>query len=220
MTKQTMTLLALGLVILGLFTFFILPNVIKLFFQFFKTESGFAEEDIIPPQQPAVHAPPDATNQDSLEITGYTEPESEVFLLINNQEKDRQTADKNGEFVFKPKLTSGPNRISIYSQDQAGNKSEVLTYSVVKDTANPEISIESPEDGAEFYSREDRVIAVKGETEAQAKVYINDHLTYANDNGQFELNYSLDEGENQLEIKAVDQAGNQSQTELTVSYRD
>jgi hypothetical protein len=219
-TKQTIILSVLAVLISVIFLFFLLPNVVKLFFKLFGPESQGQPEDIIPPQQPAVHAPLVATNSAKLTLQGYTEPQAQVHLKLNRQQQAKQQAHDGGEFSFKVKLKPGENQLAIQSEDEAGNQSQVTNYEVLLDTGKPEIKIDAPEDGAEFTRHEDRVIEVTGETEPEAKVYINSYLTYANQQGQFKLRYPLTEGENKLEVEVIDQAGNQNKTELTVKYRD
>ena len=220
MTKQTLGLLSLAVIILLFFLLFLLPKAIGIFFAIIGTGTDYEEIDVIVPQKPVIHAPPIATNSAQLKLEGYTEPESEVYLQINSQEQDKQQADKEGQFVFEAKLKNGTNRIVIFSEDEAGNQSEKTLYDVERDTESPEIKIGEPEDGAEFFSREDRVIEVKGETEPKSQVYVNDLLTYANEDGLFSLRFPLNEGENPMKIRAVDQAGNASEIEMQVKYRD
>ncbi len=221
MTKQTLGLLSLAVIILLFFVLFLLPKAIGAFFAIIGTGTDYEEKDVIVPQKPVIHAPPIATHSAQLKIEGYTEPESKVILKINNQQQDEQQADKDGQFVFEAKLKNGNNRLLIVSEDEAGNQSEKTLYTIERDTEKPEVKIGEPEDGAEFYLREDRVIEIKGETEPKSKVYVNDRLTYANEKGLFTLRYPLDEGKNEMKIYAVDQAGNVSDTlEMSVRYRD
>ncbi len=220
LTRQTIILATLAILIIALFVFVILPNVIRLFFNIFAADSGQQYEDVIPPQQPAIHAPPVATNSAKLNLSGYTEPETSVHLVINNQQQDEVQADEEGWFDLEAKLTKSSNKIGLYSQDEAGNESETAVYQVQFDAQAPEIKLAVPKDGDEFHRREDRVIEIKGETESKAKILVNNLLTYANEQGEFSLRYPLEKGENKLEIKAIDQAGNYQQTEINVKYRD
>ncbi len=220
LTKQTAILATLAILIVTLFIFVILPNVIRLFFNIFASDSDQNIEDTIAPQQPAIHAPPVATNSAQLVLSGYTEPEATVYLVLNNQQQDKIQADEEGWFDLETKLSKNSNKIGLYSQDEAGNESKTEIYQVEFDAEAPEIKISNPEDGDEFHRREDRVIKVEGETEPNAKVYVNSHLTYANEQGKFSLRYPLEKGDNKLEIEAIDQAGNQGQTEINVKYRD
>ncbi|MEA2056326.1 MAG: hypothetical protein U9O78_01245 [Patescibacteria group bacterium] len=220
LAKQTIVLAFLAIAIIALFVFAILPAAIKIFFGILGADSSNLEQDLISPQQPIINAPPIATNSATLSVKGYTEPQTIVHLVVNNQKQDKKEAGDQGEFEFKVKLTKNSNKIGLYSQDKAENESEVSEYLVTFDSQAPEIKLASPEDEAEFYKVEDRVIEIKGETEANATVYVNNRLTYANEKGLFELRYPLNEGENKLEIKAIDLAGNEQKTEITVKYRN
>ncbi|MGB9707585.1 MAG: hypothetical protein ACPL1D_02430 [Microgenomates group bacterium] len=61
------------------------------------------------------------------------------------------------------------------------------------------------------------MIKVKGKTAPLAEVYINDKETKANMQGDFSLDYILDEGENILTIMANDEYGNYAEKEVVVT---
>jgi hypothetical protein len=50
-------------------------------------------------------------------------------------------------------------------------------------------------------------------------VYINGRLSFANADGEFSQQLQLEEGKNEIEIRAVDQANNESGTTITVNLK-
>ncbi len=71
--------------------------------------------------------------------------------------------------------------------------------------------IDDLKDGQEIVGKEKKNLMIKGITEAKAAVVVNTQQTRADDEGSFSLEYTLSEGDNQLEITANDAAGNQSE---------
>ena len=220
LTKQTILLVVMSIIVVALFVFVVVPNVIRLFFKMIDSGSPFEQQDTIPPQPPMIQSPTDATSSAKLKISGYGEPEAEVVFVINNKEQDKEKIDQEGEFEALVKLNLGENELNLYSVDKAGNESLSRSFNILVDTQKPTIDLESPEDGQKFEDEQNRVIEVKGTTEAKAKVYLNGRMTTADSEGNFNHRYRLEEGENKLEIRAVDKAGNEEKTEITVEYED
>lgn len=220
LTKQSLVLLVLSLLLGLLFIFFILPSAVRLFFEILDQETNLTQVSTIPPQPPILAAPPRYTKQSEIDLEGYGKPGAMLHLVVNNQKQDEVEIDEEGQFSVTAKLQEGENRVLLYSSDEAGNESIDKVYQINKDTKPPEIKIGFPDDGASFHLREDQIITIRGETKPQAKVYINDVLTYANSQGRFNYRFALKQGENKIEIIVEDQAGNQSEQELTVRYRD
>lgn len=61
-------------------------------------------------------------------------------------------------------------------------------------------------------------VTVKGKTQANAEVYVNEIDSRADASGNFMVNYQLEEGENYLIVGASDDEGNVSEQELTVFF--
>ncbi len=61
-------------------------------------------------------------------------------------------------------------------------------------------------------------LTVKGSTVPAAEVSINDLDVTADTKGNFSGTITLDEGDNPISIMAVDENGNYSETELTITY--
>ena len=61
-------------------------------------------------------------------------------------------------------------------------------------------------------------VTVKGKTVAAAEVFVNDSVTKADDNGNFSVTLSLEEGDNYILVVANDAAGNYSEKELNITY--
>jgi hypothetical protein len=58
---------------------------------------------------------------------------------------------------------------------------------------------------------------VEGITDAE-RVTVNDRIAVIDGNGKFSLIVSLNEGKNDLVVQATDQAGNKTETTMSVTY--
>ena len=219
--RQTIFIVIIAISLLAVFIFFIMPQFIRLADGFLNGSGGLVEsQDQVPPQTPILAAPVSATNSASLPISGVGEAGSQVVLVVNGEQSKDVKIDDGGEFKFTAFLTEGENALAVFSIDEAGNESvQTREYSVQLDTLAPEIEIESPEDGISIELRKNQITTIKGTTEPQAKVFINDRLVYAKSNGSFSMSFKLEEGENKLKFKVEDRGGNISEKEILVKFR-
>ncbi len=174
--------------------------------------------DTTPPIPPRFEPLPKATNKKQIEINGSTEPGATIELSINGKANEL-LANSDGEFRFAADLKSGDNIISAYSQDSAGNKSnETDTQTVILDTEAPSLEITKPQEGASFYGSKDRQLLIEGKTEENAQVNVNGRHVVVEGSGSFTFLMTLSEGENKLDIKTEDMAGNVTEKTITVTY--
>ncbi len=174
--------------------------------------------DQTPPIPPRFEPIPKATNQKQLEIKGSTEPGASVELSVNGKVNEL-LANSEGEFRYAADLKPGDNIFSAYSQDSAGNKSnETETQTITLDTDAPSLEVTKPQEGAQFYGSKDRQLLIEGKTEEDAKVNVNGRHVVVESTGNFTFLMTLTEGENKLDIKAEDLAGNMTEKTVTVSY--
>lgn len=213
-------LFGLGAVlVIILFLFVILPGLIRLITGGADLNLG-QPADTIPPQRPILTAPAEATNSAQIKLSGFTEPVAEVTLLVNGSKSDTAVADSEGQFEFMVSLSEGENDISVYASDEAGNESdESRRYQVVYDGSAPSIQLEGLIDGQDVVGKDKQQLSISGKTEPRAEVYINDRLTLANSEGGFSSSFQLQEGENVITLRAIDQAGNQSELSLAITFR-
>ena len=99
------------------------------------------------------------------------------------------------------------NKESDFSQD--------YKISYLKD--EPKLEISFPNDGASF-SKADQEINIRGTTDPENAVKINDFIAIVDTEGNFSYILKLKEGENKIKIVAANLAGKTSEKELTVSY--
>jgi len=220
LTQQTLITVVITVAILGLFVFVIMPGAIRLFFRLIDQGANFDPGDNVPPQVPVLNAPVSATHSASLKLTGFGEAKSDVVFVLNAEEIDRVQINDEGQFEYELDLDEGENALSLYSIDGSSNESNTTkTYQILMDNEAPTIEIEGPEDGAQIELKKNQQLTIKGITEAKAKVYVNGRISYADNEGNFKSSLLLNEGENKLEIRAEDKAGNSTQMELTVHFK-
>lgn len=218
--RQTVLISLAGLVLLVSFIVFIIPGAVRFAANIFDTDVGFESQDSIPPQVPSLSIPYTATYSASINLVGTGEPESEVVILLNGDEYERVVVDDDGSFELKVSISEGENSLVAYGIDEAENESSVSrTYRVELDSEPPKIEIESPQDGETIELRKNQLVTIKGKSESSAKVFVNGRVTYARSDGSFSTTFQLSEGENKLEIRAEDKAGNVSESELTIFFR-
>ncbi len=211
--------MTIGLIIL-LFVFG-LPTIAKFaaFLTNLKQSTEVIEQvDTTPPAPPRIDLLPEFTNKTKTEIQGNTEPGTNIVFFLNNK-KGETLANKNGAFSLTLSLNEGENTFSILAKDASGNESQKSKiFKIIFDNVSPELEINKPEDGTEFFGAKQRQIVIEGKTEENASVKINDRIVVVNEDGSFVFVTTLSEGENKFTIKTQDRAGNESEKSLTTFF--
>lgn len=219
--RQTARYLFFGVAILLLFIFVIVPNLIRLFFAIIDRESPFVETDTVPPQVPVLSSTPvEATYSATLSLTGFAEANSKVVFLLNSTKSGEVQVDESGAFSHDLALADEENELSIFGIDAANNESlKTQSYLIIRDTEAPFLELEEPKDGQVIELKKNRTLEIKGKTEPNARLFINDRLVLADGEGNFSTNYYLSEGKNELKFIVTDKATNKTERTIEVEFR-
>jgi len=113
-------------------------------------------------------------------------------------------------------LSDGIHVIKFYSEDSNGAKEEVREKEFKVDSTPPNIILTDPQ-GDIVVSKFNYTIKGKIENyDTNTVLYINGKQVTVDQNGQFSFDVSLLEGDNQISIVAVDEAGNKSEKDLVI----
>lgn len=162
--------------------------------------------DTIAPEL-TVDKPVSPTNKPTVTITGIATDNAGVpMVLVNGVEA---TVGADGKFSAEVTLKEGENEIVVVAKDKSGNKTEKVVK-VVLDTIPPEVTVMVP--AGPITSTK---VKLTGYVEAGAKVTVNDKpATVTYDDWEVEL--TLDYGENKITVVATDAVGNTKKVETTV----
>lgn len=207
-----LTIFFFGIPFLGKFTVFI-TSLKKN-----KTSSSVFK-DITPPPPPQFDTFPEYTNKNKITLTGNSEPGSTVKIIFNGQVQETQSDSVSGSFSFDEDLINGENDFSATAKDSAGNESQpTKTYKISYNDKPPSLTIDSPSDGSSFFGANQRQITIKGKTDPNVQITINDRIVFVEEDGNFQFTTTLNEGQNKFNIKATDQEGNITEKDITFSF--
>lgn len=127
---------------------------------------------------------------------------------------DIPVSTSNGDFDEQVGLAEGANELVVVAQDDAGNRVEVRIQ-VFRDTLAPDLSVSLP---ATPLQTNASVITVTGRATGAASLRVNGQLVAIDADGGFAVALPLTMGENLIEFRAEDLAGN-SQSVLGVVNR-
>ncbi len=200
----------LGIPLLGRFTAFVSDLG--------KSNKSITSTDKTPPAPPAFDNFSEFTNQTKLTLNGRSESGAQVKITFNGEETE-VIADKDGKFSFNFDLQKGENGFSAVATDSAGNVSQrTKTFTITFDNDAPDLTVDKPADGAQFYGSSQRQIVIEGKTDPTAELTINDRVIALDSEGKFQFATTLSEGSNTFNLKSVDAAGNKTEKSLTVSF--
>jgi len=169
------------------------------------------------PTQPRLLPIPTATNSSQLLLSGFAMADTQVKIYLNNNIVKDVTSDKNGEFSnVQINLKEGDNLIKVTSISD-GKESEPYTVTLIYTNKPPALEITSPENNASFFDQ-DNIISIEGKTDSGVSIVINGHLASVDQDGKFTLKITLSEGNNIIKVVAQDEAGNQAEKEINVTY--
>lgn len=168
-------------------------------------------------QIPILDNLPDATGSAKLKVSGFAFGAKKVIFFVNGQ-KSGEVEVSADKFSFEDlSLKEGENEINAKSLSLDQIESDFSkSYRVVLDRNAPEFTIESPSEGQTF-SGINR-ISVRGKTEKDAQVYAGGFLANVNPEGNFEVFVPLIDGDNEIEVKAIDIAGNVNSKKIRVRF--
>jgi hypothetical protein len=196
----------------------ILGNFAAFVSEIGKSTKPITSSDNTPPAPPRFDNYPDFTNEKEFTLGGSTEPGATIKLTFNGKEQDG-LSDNDGKFHFNLSLTNGENSFSAAAVDAAGNASQTSADGkVVYDNKPPDLTIDYPSDGTQYLGSKQRQITIQGTTEVNCQITINDRIVSVDDSGKFQYTTSLNDGENKFTIKSTDQAGNTTESSLTLNF--
>lgn len=170
-------------------------------------------------EEPVITSPTEdlITNDEDITVEGEASPTTTIQLLNNDEEIDRAEVGEEGEFTFSTTLNEGENELTAVSLLNGAATGQSEAVSVILDTIAPELTIDSPTDG-EKSNRE--TFTVEGTVH-------DENLDYVEVNGQkadlegddYSKRILLDNGENVIEVTAVDLAGNSTTESVTIDVK-
>lgn len=166
---------------------------------------------------PTLNPLPVATNSARIIISGTSSKDTNIELFINDDLIDETKTDKGGVFVFTLNLKEGDNKIKTRAIYKDKKSDFSVTFDVILKNSQPTLEISSPSDGQSF-KRDQNNVTVQGKTDLGVTVTVNGFWAVIDDNNNFSYNLPLQNGDNDIKVIAVDQAGNKSEKSLRVNY--
>ena len=174
-----------------------------------KTEDSFSSIDI--------SSIPQATNSARIIISGST-LNFDVLEFYINAKKVTEIEFSSDTFSEEiGDLEKGDNNVYIRAKSK-DNKIEknTITYKVFYKDEKPKLEITEPLDNLTTNNQE---IKVKGSTDKETYVRVNDLPVVVDANGNFETTVRLKDGDNQVTATAADIAGNVETKMIKVTYQ-
>lgn len=213
--KQTFLFVSGTVALLLGFIFIILPGFISIVNSYLNS-NPFPTEVKNVLQTPLVDAPPLATNNRELTLTGFAPVGSTVVLVLNGQQSTTVKTAEDGRFELSLQLINGSNSIALFAKDESGGESPTSKeFVVVYDQDPPQLIIDSPANETEF-DRKTVTISVRGMTDVGSRVTLNGRLMSVDSEGVFSGTTALSDGVNEFVLIATDEAGNTTEQKLNV----
>lgn len=223
-TKRNFLLMVAGVAVIGILGVAFGPALIV---QFSVLVQGKSDTNAQASQSNELMAPPlletlpDATNSASLVIEGTALNGNSVQLFRNGRRLKETEIESDRVFRFiEVPLLEGKNTFKAKVMGSGKNESDFSeSFDVIFDIKKPELSLDEPPDGQTF-KRENNPIKVSGKTDPGTRVTINNFWAIVDDEGGYHYNLRLQNGENQITIIAVDEAGNKSDKQIKATLSE
>ncbi|WP_244153536.1 S8 family serine peptidase [Halobacillus karajensis] len=168
-------------------------------------------------ETPVIESPVDGTftNEEIVTVEGSGSPSTSVVIYNGDEEVATTEVTDEGKFATDIELNEKANELTAISVTDNGNTDPSTPVIVTLDQVSPELSITSPEDGDKLNNEVTTVEGVVDE-EFLDQVTVNGQDATVNEDGTFSKRLILDEGENVIEVEALDEAGNSATDEVAV----
>jgi len=174
-----------------------------------KTENTFSSID--------VNSIPQATNSARFIISGSI-LNFDILDFYINAKKVKEIESFSDTFSEEiGDLEKGDNNVYVLAKSRNSKiEKNTITYKVFYKNEKPKLDISEPSDNLTTNNQE---IKVKGSTDKETYVRVNDLPVVVDASGGFETTVRLKDGDNQIVITAADIAGNMETKSLKVTYQ-
>lgn len=216
--KALLGIIIVGFIGVGSLTFFA-PKFGYLLGFLSRHRNDPGEVPFLKPNSPIFSGLPTATKDENIIIEGFAQKGMTVKLFVNGPERGKTTVDNEGVFTFLDiKLIPGRNTIFAKAIDSYNNESDKSqTHTVILDKDSPKIEISEPKNESTVRNLNSR-IEITGEVNEKAQIYINGRMVIQKPDYTFSYLLGVDEGWTTVEVKAIDEAGNDSLEKIKVKY--
>ncbi|MDP3888790.1 MAG: Ig-like domain-containing protein [bacterium] len=185
-----------------------------------KSGNPVEQTDTLPPQPPQFNSLSEYSKDQTISISGFAEASSTVEIFLNGSPVGTVITGGDGVFNFsKINLSTDKNELYATATDQTNNKSQPSQKSIIVfDNTPPTLDISSPQDGSSITGERKRKIKITGQTKEASRVMINDRLVIIGAGGNFSSDFNLADGDNQIKVIATDQADNQTEKDIKVTF--
>ncbi len=161
---------------------------------------------------------PEATNEAQLKITGFSQSGYEIQIISNGRQKGQALTGGDGRFEASINLEIGTNTVSATAKDPKGATSPGSDETKITfDTTAPHLTIFEPTAGQTFHG-DQKTAKISGQTEPLSTLTVNDIFVPLDQNGGFNYNFGLSQGDNDVKIVSTDKAGNKTTNSLKITY--
>lgn len=158
---------------------------------------------------------PEYSNTNQVELPFHVETGDSYALeyYINDQRVGGEEMMPAGKYDLKIPISEGTNNIKVYLVDGKGNMKSWADR-VVLDTKAPSLSVEGLQENASTY---EDTITITGQAEDFDQVLVNNEPVEVAFDGTFNVEVALADGENKIQVAAIDVAGNRTEKSATVT---
>ncbi|WP_157087645.1 S8 family serine peptidase [Oceanobacillus damuensis] len=155
------------------------------------------------------------TNDAAVTVEGTASSTTTVKLLNNGTEVGTAEVGDEGTFAIPTELTEGENEFTAVTVVNGEDATTSEAVTVTLDTVSPELTVDSPLDG-NMTNRETVTVEGTVSDEHLESVEVNGQDASFTD-GSYSKRLILEEGENVIEVVAVDAAGNTTAETITIA---
>lgn len=169
-------------------------------------------------QPPLLTAPFSATNSATITLNGTAPTKTTVKLFVDSTYTDATEVKDDGTYIFRNVgLHDGQNTFTVKVKKDTTESDSSSPLVITYQAKAPSLTIDSPSNNQTF-SRDDTTITVRGKTDTDVKVTINDFWAITDDKGNYSYTLQLKNGDNQIKVNATDMAGNKTEKTIKVTY--
>ncbi|PIZ63930.1 hypothetical protein COY16_00580 [Candidatus Roizmanbacteria bacterium CG_4_10_14_0_2_um_filter_39_13] len=166
----------------------------------------------------SIDTPSVATNSASIIVSGQATGFDSVDYYLNNVKSESSSLDKSTVFSSEiGKLKIGENILYAVARTKDGNNSKKTEkFTVIYKRDAPSLQIDKPKNEEIVHSQE---VEISGTTDRNTTIHLNNAPIVVDLKGDFVTSTKLKEGDNTLNFKATDVAGNTSEKSIHIVYQ-